>query len=257
MPCSYSCVWVYNTFIRIEILLVLLLFCFPCQSFLTMSERRALDARAPSNLAVPVEAFSQPPRKRYRLLIQCSLQSRQMQLILRDLHLRQQWSTSALNVGSSAHTAEPPGSAHAARPCTKKLPLSPEILDLILQGVMNAVTKRLASIPSANKISSTASVTSPSALATLHAAPIEAISDAVSRDRCTLFFFIDNKTLMPEINKYSCKYPKILPFGPSLYGSVSDKHIPSAVATELANIALLLVKSGLSCFARCRSLPIH
>ena len=123
---------------------------------------------------------------------------------------------------------------------------------------MNAVKKRLAIIPSANKISSTASVTSPSALATLHAAPIEAILDAVSRDRRTLFFFfIDNKTSVSEINKHSCKYPKISPFGPSLYGSVSDKHTPSAVATELENIALPLVKSGLSCVARCQCLSLH
>ena len=158
----------YNIFIRTEILLLLFLF--------SLSELpnhvRTTRNRRPSTFipSTPVEACSQPPRKAYRLLIQCRLQSRPMQL-----HLRQQSSTSAINVGQSAHTAEPPCSAHAARPCTQELPLSPKILDLILQGVMNAVTKRLASIPSAKKISSTASVTSPSALATLHAASRETL----------------------------------------------------------------------------------
>ncbi|XP_074629559.1 uncharacterized protein LOC141887177 [Acropora palmata] len=40
-------------------------------------------------------------------------------------------------------------------------------------------------------------------------------------------------------------YPKISPFGLSHHGSVSDRHTPSLVAAELANVVLLLVKSSL------------
>lgn len=60
---------------------------FSCQSFLTMSERRSLRVRTPSNRAVQLAASSQPPRK-------------------------------LLRTRDPAQTGNPPDAAHPARPPT-------------------------------------------------------------------------------------------------------------------------------------------
>ena len=55
---------------------------------------------------------------------------------------------------SSAHAAEPPSSAYAGCPFKQELPVSPGIIDAIVQRVTNAVPQqRLASIRSTNMIS--------------------------------------------------------------------------------------------------------
>ena len=118
-----------------------------------MSERRSLRVRTPSNRANQVAASSQPLRKL---------------LPTRDLARTgnppdaanpagsppsAQPSASAIAVSPSAHTAEPPSSAYTAGSSNQELPVSPGIIDAIVQRVTNAVTQRLASIPSTNMIS--------------------------------------------------------------------------------------------------------
>ena len=156
MPCSYPCIWAVKMFITVAILPVLSLFFvfFSCQSFLTMSERRSLRVRTPSNRAVQVAASSQPPKKLLRTRDPAQTGNPPDAAHSAGPPPLAQPSASALTVGPSAHAAEPPSSAYAGCPFNQELPVSPGIIDAIVQRVTNAVPQqRLASIRSTNMIS--------------------------------------------------------------------------------------------------------
>ena len=120
-----------------------------------MSERRSLRVRTPSNRAVQVAASSQPPRKLLRTRDPARTGNPPDAAHPAGPPPSAQPTTSALAVGPSTHTAEPPSSAHAAAPSNQELQVSPGITHANVQRVTNAVTQRLASIPSTNVLSKT------------------------------------------------------------------------------------------------------
>ena len=120
-----------------------------------MSEQRSLRAQAASNRSVQVATSSQPPRKRLRTRDPVRTANLPDAAHPAWPPPSAQPSTSALAVGPSNHTAEPPSSAHAAGPSNQELLVSPGIIDAIVQRVTNAVTQRLACIPSTNMLSKT------------------------------------------------------------------------------------------------------
>lgn len=119
-----------------------------------MSVRRSLRARALSNRAVQVAGSSQPTRKRLRTRDPVRTANLPDAAHPAGPPPLAQPSTSAQAAGPLTHTAEPRSSGYAAGPFNQELPVSPGIIDAIVQRVMNAMTQRLASILCTNMISS-------------------------------------------------------------------------------------------------------
>ena len=102
-------------------LVFVFVFFFSCQIFLTMSERRSLRARAPSNRAVHVAASSQPPRKLLRTRDLARTGNSPDAANPAGPPPSAQPSASVIAVGPSAHTTEPPSLAYTACPSNQEL----------------------------------------------------------------------------------------------------------------------------------------